>query len=82
MLIWRSSSSIEGGEMSIVQINREPTARQLKQFGFIWMGFLALFGAIAAFKFENPIVARWLWLAAVVVPVLGWLVPAFCAVGH
>jgi hypothetical protein len=63
--------------MSIVQINREPTARQLKQFGFIWMGFLALFGAIAAFKFENPTVARWLWLAAVVVPVLGWLVPAF-----
>ena len=63
--------------MSIVQINRNPSRRQLNQFGFVWLGFLVLFGVIAFFKFDNPGVARWLWLAAVVVPVLGWLVPAF-----
>jgi hypothetical protein len=63
--------------MSIVQINKDPTRRQLNQFGFIWLGFLALFGMIAHFKFGSPLAARWLWVAAVVVPIIGWLVPAF-----
>ena len=63
--------------MSIVQINKDTTRRQLNQFGFIWLGFLALFGVIAHFKFGNPQAARWLWIAAVVVPIVGWLVPAF-----
>jgi len=63
--------------MSVVQINRNPSRRQLNQFGFIWLGFLAFFGVIAYFKFDSPIVARWLWVAAIVVPVLGWPVPAF-----
>ena len=63
--------------MSVVQINRNPTRRELNQFGFIWLGFLVLFGAIAYFKFDSQQAARWLWVAAVVVPILGWLVPAF-----
>ena len=63
--------------MSVVQINTNPTRRQLNQFGFIWLGFLALFGAIAFFKFSSPVTARWLWVAAVVVPIVGWLVPSF-----
>ena len=63
--------------MSIVQINKDPTRRQLNQFGFIWLGFLVLFGVIAHFKFASPQLARWLWIAAVVVPIVGWLVPAF-----
>ena len=63
--------------MSVVQINTNPTRRQLNQFGFIWLGFLTLFGVVAYFKFGSPQVARWLWVAAVVVPIVGWLVPAF-----
>ncbi len=63
--------------MSVVQINTDPTRRELHQFGFIWLGFLALFGVVAYFKFGSPLVARWLWVAAVVVPIVGWLVPAF-----
>ena len=63
--------------MSVVQINKNPTRRELNQFGFIWLGFLALFGVIAYFKFNSPQAARWLWVAAVVVPIVGWLVPAF-----
>ena len=63
--------------MSVVQINTNPSRRQLNQFGFVWLGFLALFGVLAYFKFDSPSVARGLWVAAVVVPVLGWLVPAF-----
>ena len=63
--------------MSVVQINTNPTRRELNQFGFIWLGFLAFFGLVAIFKFDSPLVARWLWVAAVVVPIVGWLVPVF-----
>ena len=63
--------------MSVVHINRNPTRRQLNQFGFIWLGFVAFFGVIAYFKLNNQEVARWLWVASVVVPIVGWLVPAF-----
>ena len=63
--------------MSVVQINKNPDRRQLNQFGFIWLGFLTLFGAVAYFKFGSPLAARWLWVSAVVEPSLGWLMPAF-----
>jgi hypothetical protein len=63
--------------MAVVQINRNPTRRELNQFGFIWMGFVAFFGVIAFFKFHNPSLARGLWVAAVVVPVVGWIFPRF-----
>ena len=63
--------------MSIVQVNTDPTRKQLNQFGFIWLGFLTLFGVIAFFKLDAPTLAKVLWVVAVVVPVIGWLVPAF-----
>jgi len=63
--------------MSVVQINLQPTQRQLVHFGFIWMGFVAFFGVVAMFRFHEPILARALWVAAVVVPVIGWTVPRF-----
>lgn len=63
--------------MGVVQINTNPTRSELNQFGFIWLGFLALFGVVAYFKFGSPLVARWLWVAAVIVPIIGWLVPTF-----
>ena len=62
--------------MAVIEINRNPTRRQLNQFGFIWLGFLVLFGAIARFKLGEPTVALVLWVAAVVVPVVGWLIPS------
>ena len=63
--------------MAIIEINRNPTRKELNQFGFIWLGFLTFFGAIARFKLDAPTVALVLWIAAVVVPVIGWTVPAF-----
>jgi hypothetical protein len=41
------------------------------------MCFVAFFGAVTWFKFENPSLARGLWIAAVAVPVVGWAVPSF-----
>jgi len=63
--------------MSVVQINHQPTRRQLNQFGLIWMGFVALAGLVAFIKFQLPGLARILWLAAVVVPMIGWFFPRF-----
>jgi len=63
--------------MAIIEINRNPTRKELNQFGFIWLGFLTFFGAIARFKLDAPTVALVLWIAAVVVPVIGWVIPAF-----
>jgi len=63
--------------MSVVQINRHPTLRQLRQFGWIWMAFVTFFGAVAWFKLDSPVLARGLWVAAIGVPVLGWAVPKF-----
>jgi fatty acid desaturase len=63
--------------MSIVRINRNPTRKQLNQFGFIWLGFMAFFGAVAWFKFDAPAAARALWVSAAVVPMIGWLAPRF-----
>jgi hypothetical protein len=62
--------------MGMVQINRDPSLRELRQFGFIWMAFVAVFGAVAWFRFESPPMAGGLWIAAVVVPVVGWAVPS------
>ncbi len=63
--------------MALITVNTNPTKRELRQFGFIWLGFLAFFGLIAWFKFDNHPVAQGLWVAAVVVPLIGWFVPAF-----
>jgi hypothetical protein len=41
------------------------------------MGFLAFFGVVAFFKFQRPDVATILWILAVVVPIIGWAIPAF-----
>ena len=61
--------------MSVVQINTDPNRRQLNQFGFIWMGFVAVVGVVACFNIHNTSLSRGLWVAAVVVPVVGWVFP-------
>jgi len=61
--------------MSVIEINTDPTRRQLNQFGFIWLGFFAAVGAVARFKWQAHELSLGLWIAAVVVPVLGWSVP-------
>ena len=63
--------------MSIVRVNRHPSRRELNQFGFIWLGFMAFFGAIAWFKLQSPTAATTLWVLSLVVPAIGWAWPAF-----
>jgi len=61
--------------MRIVEINRNPTVKQLQQFAWIWLAFLGLLGCMAWFSLgAGP--ASLLWTLAIVVPVLGRLQPA------
>lgn len=63
--------------MGVIQINRNPSLRELNQFGFVWLGFLVVFAAVAWFKWHSPVVSGILGGAAVVVPAIGWLAPRF-----
>jgi hypothetical protein len=63
--------------VSIIRINRNPSPKQLNQFGFVWLAFLSFFGVLAWFRLHEPGLAKALWAAAVVVPVIGWLAPSF-----
>ncbi|MCP4901676.1 MAG: hypothetical protein GY906_32330, partial [bacterium] len=63
--------------MGITKINTDPTRRDLNLFGFIWLGFMTFFGAVACFHYEAPRTSVVLWLLAIVVPVIGWIFPRF-----
>jgi hypothetical protein len=63
--------------MSVIQVNRDPSRRQLNQFGGLWLVFFSFFGALAYFRADNHGLGIGLWVAAAVVPVVGWLVPRF-----
>ncbi len=63
--------------MGLIEIDRNPSRRTLNQFGFIWLGFLTLFGALAWYKTGGLMPAAVLWVLAIIVPIIGWAVPAF-----
>lgn len=63
--------------MAIIQVNTDPSRKQLNQFGFIWLGFLIFFASVAWFKFESQRAAGTLLVLSILVPAIGWIVPAF-----
>ncbi len=66
--------------MALITVNTDPSRRELRQFGFIWLAFLSFFGAVVRFKMGAPAAANGLWVAAVLVPLVGWFFPAFMRV--
>ena len=63
--------------MPVIEINTNPTRRQLMQFGLIWLVFFAGAGAMMWLRARSPGAAIGLWAAAVVVPVVGRAWPRF-----
>jgi len=63
--------------MAIIEINRNPSRRQLNQFGLLWLLFLSGLGALSYFKSGNEKAAFIFWGLAIAVPVVGWIFPAF-----
>jgi len=66
--------------VAVIEVNRNPSRRELNQFGFIWLGFFLLVAAGLWLKLHSPLVPVALAAIAVLVPVLGWTVPSFMRV--
>ena len=66
--------------MAVIEVNRNPSHRELNQFGFIWLGFFLLVAVGLWLKLHSPVVSIALAAIAVVVPVVGWAVPSFMRV--
>ena len=76
--------------MALLEINRHPTARELRWFGVLLAVFVALAGGLMYWRLEAPTTARMIWTAgaalaaiyAAAAPLrrwiwLGWLYAAF-----
>jgi hypothetical protein len=63
--------------MALIELNTNPTIRQLRQFGGLWLGVLSLLAALA-WRSGRPVpVAAVLAALAVLVPAIGWVAPRF-----
>ncbi len=49
--------------MALLEINRHPTARELRRFGVLLAAFVALAGGLLYWRFEAPAAARMVWTA-------------------
>jgi hypothetical protein len=66
--------------VAVIEINRNPSRRELNLFGFIWLGFFLLAAGGLWLKLRLPLASVALGAVAVVVPVLGWAAPSFMRV--
>jgi len=62
--------------MSLIRIDRSPSRRQLAVFAAAWLVFFGVLGGLALRRGDLAWAAG-LWTAAVLVPALGWAVPAW-----
>ena len=63
--------------MRLIQIDHDPSHRQLNVFGLIWLVFFGVIGGIVLKNSGSIRVAMLLWSVAMAVPAAGWIVPAF-----
>lgn len=63
--------------MKLIQIDHNPSSRQLNVFGFIWLLFFATVGGVLLQSGSSVVVAALVGGVAVMVPVVGWMVPRF-----
>jgi hypothetical protein len=63
--------------MGMVDVNRNPSRRQLNQFGAIWLVFFAAVACVTWLKLHSPALSATLAGLAVAVPAVGWAAPAF-----
>jgi len=63
--------------MKLIQIDHNPSRKQLNVFGVLWLVFFSVIGGIVLNKSGSVQVAAAVWVLAVAVPVVGWIAPAF-----
>ena len=61
--------------MAMIEINKEPSRRELFWFGLIFALFFGIVGGLVIWKSDSPQVAYWIWAAAGAVTVAYYLVP-------
>jgi|SwirhirootsSR2_FD_contig_41_456202_length_856_multi_1_in_0_out_0_2 Saxitoxin biosynthesis operon protein SxtJ len=59
----------------MIDINRNPSRRDLVGFGALLPVFVALVGAMAQWRFHSPVAARNIWIVGGVLTLVYWLVP-------
>lgn len=62
--------------MAIIEINKNPSERELRWFGLMAGVFFVILGAIFYRRFSNAGVAYSVWSFALIVPVVYYAVPA------
>ena len=63
--------------MGVIEINRKPSRRDLKWFGFILPVFFGIVGSVAFFRFDAARVATVVWSAGAALAVLYATIPPF-----
>jgi hypothetical protein len=63
--------------VAMIEINRNPSRRELRLFGFVWLGFFLLVAGGVWLKLHSPALTASLACVAVVVPMLGWAASSF-----
>jgi hypothetical protein len=66
--------------VAVIEVNRNPSRRELNLFGSIWLVFFLLAAGGLWLKLHSPLVSVALAAIAVLVPLLGWAVPTFMRV--
>jgi hypothetical protein len=61
--------------MGLIRIERNPSRRQLAVFGAVWLVVFATWGGMALSRSGSSMAAV-IWIVAVLVPAIGWLVPS------
>ena len=62
--------------MAVIEINKDPSKKELAWFGLMFLAFFGLIGGIVWWRFQQPNVAYGLWGGASVIVALYYAIPA------
>lgn len=68
--------------MTLVEINHDPTRRQLNIFGVAWLLFFTAVGFALWHRAASVPLAAVAWTAAAAVPAVGWASPRFMRLAY
>ena len=66
--------------MSPIRIDGTPSRAQLAVFGVLWLVSFSVLGAIVLSRGGSVDVVTGVWVVAIVVPAIGWIMPGFMRV--
>ena len=61
--------------MAMIEINKDPSRRELSWFGLLVAAFFGIVGAIVFWQFDAPVTARAIWIAGVGITLLYYVLP-------